>query len=118
MANPSIPQQTDLPKVETREVIEYAMSITNPEMNNIKPYIEGHSMGLLGLSDEEITEKETTRYIRTDILVEHATPSNVIGKLVFPPSIYEDTPSANAPKPTFSAEAEDDMSIENTLDPM
>lgn len=118
MANPSIPQQTDLPQVETREVIEYAMSITNPEMTNIKPYIEGHSMGLPGLSDEEISEKETTRYIRTDILVEHATPSNVIGNLVFPPSIYEDTPSADAPRPTFSAETEDDMSIENAPDPM
>ncbi|PCJ99415.1 MAG: hypothetical protein COA45_05090 [Zetaproteobacteria bacterium] len=116
MANPSIPQQTDLPEVSTREVIEYAMSITNPEMDDIKPYIEGHSMGLPMLSDVEIAEKEKTRYIRTDILAEHSTPSNVIGTLIFPPSIYEDTPSANAPRPTFSAETENDTSIENIPD--
>ncbi|MCK5384258.1 MAG: hypothetical protein KAJ29_01685 [Alphaproteobacteria bacterium] len=116
MANPSIPQQTDLPRVSTKEVIEYAMSITDSKMNDIKPYIEAHSMGLPGLGSTEITEKEETRYIRTDKLRQHATPCNVIGTLVFPPSIYNDTPSANAPEPTFRTETKSNISRENLLD--
>jgi len=111
MANPSIPQKTDLPRVETTKVIERAMAITDPEMDDIETYMKGHMMGLPGLGEGEIAKKQKTRYERTEKLREHAVKTNVIGSEVFPASIYRDAPFANAPGPTFRDE--DDPPTEN-----
>lgn len=99
IANSAIPQQTDLQRMSTMEAMELARDITDPG-TPIEKYIR-NMPGANGLKPDVAAKMTEIRYERTHKLVDHSLPANVLGTRIFPASINEDTPTANAPVPSY-----------------